>query len=84
MWVIFLEIILNDFIQDLKKEKENRCLAFTSSITRVIRKFQVIVVQGRQRNVQQKSMIHEQICCFANLNLLLFAVLVALAVVVDA
>ena len=51
MWVIFLEIILNDFIQDQKQEKENRCLAFTSSITRVIRKFQVVVVQGRQRNV---------------------------------
>ena len=74
MWAIFQEIILNDFIQDQKQEKENRRLAFTSSITRVIRKFQVVVVQGRQRNVQQKSVMHMQSCCFANLNLLLFAV----------
>ena len=45
----------------------------TSSITRVIRKFQVIVVQGRQRNGQQKSAVMPvQSCCFANLNLLLF------------
>ena len=40
---------------------------------KVWRKFQVIVVQGRQRNVQQKSAVMPvQSCCFANLNLLLF------------
>ena len=33
--------------------------------------FRVVVVQRRQRNVQ-KSVMHVQSCCFANLNLLLF------------
>ena len=33
--------------------------------------FHVVVVQRRQRNVQ-KSVMHVQSCCFANLNLLLF------------
>ena len=31
----------------------------------------VVVVQGRPRNVQ-KSVMHVQTCCFANLNILLF------------
>ena len=44
---------------------------FTFYIKREIRKFHVIVEQRRQRNVQ-KSVIHVQSCCFANLNLLLF------------
>ena len=35
-----------------------------------IRKFHVAVVQPRQRN-EQNSMIHEQICCFVDKNLLL-------------
>ena len=47
----------------------------TSSIKREIRKFHVVVVQGQERNVQ-KSVIHVQSCCFANLNLLLFCLLV--------
>ena len=48
----------------------------TSSIKREIRKFHVVVVQGQERNVQ-KSVIHVQsCCCFANLNLLLFCLLV--------
>ena len=46
---------------------------FTYSIKRAreIRKFHVAVVQRRLRNVQ-KSVMHVQSCCFANLNLLLF------------
>ena len=38
---------------------------------REIRRFHVAVVQRRLRNVQ-KSVMHVQSCCFANLNLLLF------------
>ena len=48
---------------------------------RKIRKFHVAVQQRRLRNVQ-KSVIHVQSCCFANINLLLLTVLVAVAVVV--
>ena len=48
--------------------KENRCHVFPSSLKR---KFPAVVVQWRQRNVQ-KSLMHVQSCCFANLNLLLF------------
>ena len=44
---------------------------FPSSTKREIRHFHVVVVQRRQRNVQ-KSVMHVQSCCFANLNLLLF------------
>ena len=44
---------------------------FSSSTKREIRHFQVVVVKGRQSNVQ-KSVIHPQGCCFANLNLLVF------------
>ena len=54
-----------------KRKKENRCLAFTFYVKREIRKFHVVVMQRRQRNVQ-KSVMHVQSCCFANLNLLLF------------
>ena len=46
---------------------------------REIRKFHVAVVQRRLRNVE-KSVIHEQSCCFAKINLLLLTVLVAVAV----
>ena len=44
---------------------------FTSSTTRKIRHFHFVVVQRQQRNVQ-KSVMHVQSCCFANLSLLLF------------
>ena len=54
-----------------KKKKESCCLVFPSSTKREIRHFHVVVVQRRQRNVQ-KSVMHVQSCCFANLNLLLF------------
>ena len=53
--------------------KENSCAVFTNSIewAREIRKFQVSDLQRRLKNVQ-KSMMHMQSCCFANLNRLLF------------
>ena len=37
-----------------EKEKGNCCLVFTSSIKRETRRFHVVVVQQRQRNVQKK------------------------------
>ena len=54
-------------------EKENFCIVFTYSIKRAreIGKFNVAVVQRRLRNVQ-KSVMHVQNCCCANINLLLF------------
>ena len=51
--------------------KDSCCLVFTASMKREIMHFHVIVVHRRQRNVQ-KSVMHEQSCCFANLNQLLF------------
>ena len=72
---MFLELNSKGLYLSSEKEKENRCLVFTSSIKRAVRKFHVVVVQRRQRNVQ-KSVMHVHSCCFANLNLLLLAVLV--------
>ena len=40
-------------------------LPFPSSKKLKIWSFHVVVVQGRQRNVQ-KSVMHAQSCCFAN------------------
>ena len=67
--------------QNSGKEKESRSLVFTSSIKREIRQFHVVVVQRRQGKVQ-KSVMHVQSCCFANLNLMFFIVLVAVVAVV--
>ena len=56
---------LNNCIIVLKEKKENRFLMFTSSlIQRKTRKFQVVVVKQRQRNVP-KSVLHVQSGCFA-------------------
>ena len=44
---------------------------FPSSTKREISHFHVVVVQRRLRNVQ-KSVMHVQSCCFANLSLLVF------------
>ena len=57
----------------LEKEKENSCAVFTNSIKRAreIRKFQVADLQRRLRNVQ-KSVMHVQSCCFADINRLFF------------
>ena len=54
----------------LQKAKDNLCVVFTYSIKRAckIRRFHVAVEQRRLRNLQ-KSVMHEQRCCFANLNL---------------
>ena len=48
----------------LEKESDNFCVVFTYSIKRVreIRKFHVVVVQRRKRNVQN-SVMHVQSCC---------------------
>ena len=56
-----------------RKRKRKFCVMFTYSIKQAceIRKFHVLVEQRPLRNVQ-KSVMHVQSCCFANLNLLLF------------
>ena len=77
----FWRWILKDWMdRSSGREKENRCLVFKSFTKREIRHFQVVVVQRRQRNVWT-SVMHMQNCCFTYLNLLQFAVLVAVAVV---
>ena len=48
-------------------EKESCCLVFPSSTKREFGHYHVVVVQRRLRNVQ-KSVMHVQSCCFANLN----------------
>ena len=67
----------------LEKGKRKFLSWFTDSMKRVleIRKFHVAVVQPRQRN-EQNSMMHVQICCFVNKNLLLFCRSPSVAVVV--
>ena len=67
-------------ISEFRMRKKISSRLFTSSIKREIRHFLVVVVQWRQRNVQ-KSMMHVQSCCFANLNYYFFEVPVAVAVV---
>ena len=56
--------------QSTGKEKENWCHLLTSSNKReiLIRHFHVVVVQRRQRNLQN-SVLYVQSCCVANLNL---------------
>ena len=70
-WQFFVELNSKRLYQSSGKEKGSRCLVFASSTKREIRQFHVEVVRWRQRNVQ-KSVVHVQSCCFANLNLLLF------------
>ena len=66
----------------LQNEKEYFCVVFTYSIKRAheIRYFHVVIVQWRQRIIVQKNMLHMQSCCFANLNLLVFPILITTAV----
>ena len=81
-WQISLEFNSKALLQRTGKEKESRCLLFTSCLKHEIRHFHVVVVPWRQRNVQ-KSVLHVQSCCFANPKTYCFcAVLVVLAVVV--
>ena len=77
----FLKLNSKGLYQRSRKEKESCCLVFPPSTKREIRHYHVVVVQRRLRNVQ-KSVMHVQSCCFANRNPLLFAVLVAVTVVV--
>ena len=78
----FLGVELYGLYQSSGKEKESYSV-FPFSTKREIRHFHVVqaLVQRRLRNVQ-KSVMHVQRCCFANLNLCFFAVVVAVAVVV--
>ena len=66
-----------------KEMVEFIALPFPSSKKLKIWLFHVVVVQKRQRSVQ-KSVMHLQNCCFANLILLLFEAAVAVAVAVEA
>ena len=68
----FLGVELYGLYQSSGKEKESYSV-FPFSTKREIRHFHVVqaLVQRRLRNVQ-KSVMHVQSCCFANLNLLLF------------
>ena len=58
---IFQELNSKGLYLSSLKQKENRCLVFTSSKKREIH---VVVVQWWQRNVQ-KNVMHVQSCCFA-------------------
>ena len=78
---MFLELNSKGLCQSSRKGKESCCVVFRSSTRREICYFHVVVVQLRLRNVQ-KSVIQVQSCCYVNLNLLLFAFLVLVAVVV--
>ena len=70
-WQFSLELNSKRLSLSSGKEIESRCLVFSASEKREIRQFHVVVVHWRQRNVQ-KSMMHVQSCCLANLNQLLF------------
>ena len=53
-WRIFQELNSEGLYRRSRKEKESRCLVFTSC-QREIRHFHVIVMQKRQRNVPKKT-----------------------------
>jgi len=65
----------------LEKEKENAVFNYPIKQALKIRKFHVAVMQLRLRIVQ-KSVMHVQSCCFANINQLLFSVFAVVTVVV--
>ena len=71
---MFLGLNSKGLYQTFRKRTRSCGLVFTSWTKREFRHFHVVVVQRlwRQRNVQKKSVMHGQSCCFANLNLLLF------------
>ena len=66
MLAIFQELNSKGLYLSSKKQNENRSVEFTSSIKRQLRKFHVVVVQRRQRNIH-KSVMHVQSCYFASL-----------------
>ena len=81
-WLFFLDLNAKRLHQSSGQEKESRCLVCTSSTKCEIGPFNVVVgMQLRQRNVK-KGLMPVQSCCFVYLNLLLFAVLVDVVVVV--
>ena len=53
-------------VSKLQKEKENFCVVYSIKRSRETRKFHVAVLQRRLRDVQ-KSVMHVQSCCFANI-----------------
>ena len=69
-WQFFLESNSKILYRSTGKEKESS-LVFKSSTKREIMHFHVVVVQWRERYLQ-KSVMHVQSCCFANLSQLLF------------
>ena len=70
MLAIFLELNSNGLYQSSGKEKESCCLVFPSSTKREIRHFHVAPATTANKCIQ-KSVMHVQSCCFANINLLL-------------
>ena len=68
---ISLELNSKGLYQSSGKEKKNCCFVFPSSTKREIWHVHVVVVQRRLRKVQ-KSGMHVQSGCFANLNLSVF------------
>ena len=63
----------------LERERKILRCVFTSSVKRAIRKFNVLVVQWRQRNVPKRVM-HVQSCCLGHKTYCFFDVFVAIAV----
>ena len=54
-----------------KLQKERLCVGYSIKWASEIRKFHVAVLQ-RRLSIVQKSVMHVQSCCFANVDLLLF------------
>ena len=54
-WHVFLDLNSKRLYQSSGKEKESRCLLFTSSTKREIRYFHIVVVHRRQRNKRDAS-----------------------------
>ena len=69
---MFLELNSKRLYWSSGKEKKSRHLVFMSSTTREIRHFHITVVQWSQQRNVQKGVLHVQIWCLVNLNLLLF------------
>ena len=67
----FVEFNSKRLYRSSGKERGSPGLAFTFSTKRENRQFHVVIVQWRQRNVQE-SVMHVQSCCFANINRSLF------------
>ena len=63
---ISLELIFWGPNSGLNRERRTRRRLFASSLKRGIRYIHVVMVQWRQRNVQN-CVLHVQDCCFANL-----------------